>query len=119
MSAWEMVEYFGRLYSMEGHALAARMDDQVVLFEPRHLAILPRDGTTGEDEAAFFFLVRQGELGEAFHRHLALDEVRFAGAAIARLTTVGEADAVSKQGVEHGLAFLRGSGLVQIGYGDC
>jgi len=39
-------------------------------------------------------------------------------AAIARLTTVGEADAVSQQGVEHGLAFLRGRGLVQIGDGD-
>ena len=27
MTAWEMVEYFGRLYGMEPDRLAARMDD--------------------------------------------------------------------------------------------
>jgi hypothetical protein len=39
-------------------------------------------------------------------------------AAVARLAAVGKADAVRKQGVEHGLAFLGRSGLVQVGDGD-
>ncbi len=41
-----------------------------------------------------------------------------AGAAVAGLAAVGKAHAVREQGVEHGLAFLGGSGLVQVGDGD-
>ena len=44
-------------------------------------------------------------------------ELAFAGAAIAGLATVGKADAVGQQRVEHGVALLCGSGLVQIGDG--
>ena len=37
---------------------AARMDDQVVLLEPGHLAVRPRHGAAGEDQAARLLLVR-------------------------------------------------------------
>src|SRR5215216_713763 len=72
------------------------MDDQVVLLQPGDLAVLPGHGAAGEDQAALFLLVGQREIRIAFHRHLALHQMRLAGAAVSRLT----AERIGDAGVE-------------------
>ena len=80
----------------------ARMDDEVVLLEPGHLASVPGNGTAGEDQAARPLLVGQGELGIALHRHLALDEVGLAGAAVSGLAAEWVGDARVQRGFQNG-----------------
>ncbi len=75
------------------------MDDQVVLLQPGDLALVPGHGAAGEDQAALLLLVGEGKLGIALHRHLALHEMRLAGAAVPRLA----AERVGDAGVERGL----------------
>ena len=97
---------------------AARMDDQVVLLQPGDLAVLPRHGAAGEDQAARLLLVGQRELGIALHRHLALHEVRLAGAAIARLAAERIADAGIERGRQDGGAGRHVDGAVGLGDAD-
>ena len=93
------------------------MDDQIVLLEPGDFAVLPRHGAAGEDQAARLLLVGQGEFGIAFHRHLALDEVRLAGAAIARLAAERIANPASRAAFEMvapvGTSMVRSAGAMR------
>ena len=94
------------------------MDDQVVLFEPRDLAFLPGHGAAGQDQAAVLLLVGEGKLGIALHRHLALDEVRLAGAAIAGLAAEWVGDAGIEGGLQDGGAGRHLDGAVGLGDAD-
>src|SRR5260370_1655982 len=94
------------------------MDDEVVLLQPGDFAVFPRHGAAGEDEAARFLLVGQGEFGIAFHRHLALHEMRLAGAAIARLAAERVADAGIERRRQDGGAGRNVDGAVGLGDTD-
>ena len=50
---------------------AARMGDQVVLLDPGDLAVGPRHGAAGEDQAARLLVLTERELRIARHRDLA------------------------------------------------
>ena len=92
------------------------MDDHVVFLEPGDFAGIPWNGAAGEDQAACLFLLGQGEFGIAPHRHLAFDEVRLAGTAIAGLA----AERVGEAGIQRRLQDGGAGGHVDgaVGLGD-
>ena len=94
------------------------MDDEGLGIEPAHDDIAPDLRATRQHDAAAAFLGGQRMLGILEFHDVAGHEFASAGAAVAGLTTVGKTDTVREQGVEHRLAFLGGSGLIQVGDSD-
>ena len=114
-------EYVVRQRGHFGHPAAhyARgMHDEVLGVEPAHDHIAPDLRATREHDAAAALLSGQRMLGILEFHDVAGHEFAPAGAAVAGLAAIGKADAVCEQGIEHGLAFLGGGGLVQVGDGD-
>jgi hypothetical protein len=97
---------------------ARGMHDEVLGVEPAHDHIAPDLRATRQHDAAAALLSGQRMFGILEFHDVAGHEFAPAGAAVAGLAAVGKADAVCEQGIEHGLAFLGRSGLVQVGDGD-
>jgi hypothetical protein len=95
-----------------------RVHHEVLGIEAPHHHVAPHLRAAGEHDAADAFVRGERVFGIFQLEDIPGHQLAFAGAAVAGLAAVGEADTLSQQCAEHGFTFLGGRGLVQIGNGN-